>query len=157
MSSWLTGPDWPNNGEIDIIEGVHTDTNNQPTLHTSVGCKPQIGPEGESGARVGLEDSGWGNGYQGLGVRSRDANTFGAPFNAGGGGVYATKWTSDGIQVWFFPRTSIPEDIRDGMPEPGGWGRPQANFVGGCDYGAKFGNMRMVCVAYSVLLCLHKS
>src|ERR1700761_4239457 len=32
---WTVGPDWPNNGEIDIIEGVNTNTQNQMTLHTA--------------------------------------------------------------------------------------------------------------------------
>ena len=35
---WLVGPDWPNNGEIDIIEGVNTQVQDKSTLHTSSGC-----------------------------------------------------------------------------------------------------------------------
>jgi beta-glucanase (GH16 family) len=34
-SFWTLGPSWPNQGEIDIIEGVNFMTNNQATLHTS--------------------------------------------------------------------------------------------------------------------------
>lgn len=36
--SWTFGDDWPNQGEIDIIEGVNLQTKNDVTLHTSNGC-----------------------------------------------------------------------------------------------------------------------
>ena len=35
---WLVGPDWPNNGEIDIIENVDLNNFDQSTLHTNNGC-----------------------------------------------------------------------------------------------------------------------
>ena len=35
---WLLGPDWPSHGEIDIIEGVNTGTQNSVSLHTSANC-----------------------------------------------------------------------------------------------------------------------
>lgn len=35
---WTVGPNWPSNGEIDIIEGVNDQTGNDMTLHTSSGC-----------------------------------------------------------------------------------------------------------------------
>lgn len=31
---WTLGPDWPNNGEIDIIEGVNSELVNSMALHT---------------------------------------------------------------------------------------------------------------------------
>ena len=36
---WLVGTSWPNNGEIDIIEGVHVMTKNLTHLHTRAGCQ----------------------------------------------------------------------------------------------------------------------
>jgi len=56
-------------------------------------------------------------------------------------------WRDEGIKVWFFSRDRIPDDIVRGLPDPMGWGTPMASFVGGCDYGGKFGAMRMVGVA----------
>lgn len=38
FSSWMTGPNWPINGEIDIIEDVNSATVNGMTLHTDAGC-----------------------------------------------------------------------------------------------------------------------
>jgi hypothetical protein len=35
---WMVGENWPNNGEIDIMEGVNMYTTNQVTLHTNTGC-----------------------------------------------------------------------------------------------------------------------
>jgi beta-glucanase (GH16 family) len=36
---WTFGPNWPNSGEIDIIEGIWTMNRNAVTLHTKQGCK----------------------------------------------------------------------------------------------------------------------
>ena len=33
---WTLGPNWPYNGEIDIMEGVNLLTNNAATLHAYV-------------------------------------------------------------------------------------------------------------------------
>ncbi|CAO2656238.1 Nn.00g050410.m01.CDS01 [Neocucurbitaria sp. VM-36] len=35
---WLLGSDWPNSGEIDLVEGVNDYEHNAVTLHTSKGC-----------------------------------------------------------------------------------------------------------------------
>jgi len=58
---------------------------------------------------------------------------YGAPFNAGGGGVYALEWTDDYIQAFYFPRNSIPVDIQNGKPDPSTWGRPYAFFALGAN------------------------
>ena len=35
---WTLGDNWPNNGEIDVIEGVHGNMQNHMALHTAQGC-----------------------------------------------------------------------------------------------------------------------
>ena len=139
----MVGPNWPNQGEIDIYEGVHKAPTNQVTLHTSPGCNPGIGSGGETGSRGG-GDCGAGGGFNGCGISANNPVTYGSQFNANGGGVYATLWTDGGIKVWYFATRDIPANIRSGNPDPGTWGTPIANFGGGCDYNAKFRDLNIV-------------
>lgn len=34
IADWMFGPNWPNNGEVDIIEGVSRNTKNLMSAHT---------------------------------------------------------------------------------------------------------------------------
>lgn len=90
---WTVGPDWPANGEIDIVEGVNDYTNNQATLHTNPGCAlpNNVTMLGISGSLVGGTNCAAAQtGNEGCGVRANQTNSFGAPFNNNGGGVYAS-------------------------------------------------------------------
>ncbi|KAI8390125.1 1,3(4)-beta-glucanase [Blakeslea trispora] len=123
---------WPNEGEIDIMEGVHTDTLNQVTLHTTSGCNMAGVSRAQSGTTLtpncDVNAPGQGSNV-GCGVRAQGGNTFGPGLNNARGGVYATRWTNaNGIQTWFFPRNSIPGDITSGNPNPNAWGTPIASF-----------------------------
>jgi hypothetical protein len=82
----------------------------------------------------------------GCGVSATNSNTYGAGLNSINGGVYATQWTNDGgIQVWFFPRSSIPGDITSGNPNPYGWGTPIATFPFGSNCpSSMFANLQIV-------------
>lgn len=142
--SWMVGPNWPNQGELDIYEGVHLNTYNQATLHTSPGCVPSVGPGGETGRRVANADCGAGGGFNGCGVESTNPTSYGTAFNANGGGVYAALWTNSGIKVWYFASRDVPTNIRNGNPDPNSWGTPAANFGPGCDYGARFRDLSIV-------------
>ncbi|CAG5137553.1 uncharacterized protein ALTATR162_LOCUS146 [Alternaria atra] len=141
---WMVGPNWPHQGELDIYEGVHLNTNNQVTLHTSPGCIPSIGEGGETGRRNTNPDCGANGGFEGCGVLSDSPTSFGSAFNGEGGGVYATLWTSSGIKVWYFPSWNVPENIRSGGPNPDSWGTPVANFGNGCDFNERFRDMNII-------------
>ncbi|KAJ3497009.1 hypothetical protein NLG97_g2225 [Lecanicillium saksenae] len=139
---WTYGDDWPNSGEIDILEGVNTQTSNQVSLHTSQGC--EMSSFGASrGCTVVSKDCG---SQSGCSQTTSDNQNYGDGFNAIGGGVYAMEWTDYRIAVWFFPRSDIPSDIAAGEPHPILWDKPMASFSAGltCDIPKKFTNNRIV-------------
>ncbi|KAK4983989.1 hypothetical protein LTR66_008638 [Elasticomyces elasticus] len=143
---WTLGPDWPNNGEIDIIEGVNEQSTNAMTLHTGQGCtitnnNKFSGTLSTSNCDVNAAGQ---PANAGCSIVAKNSNTYGTGFNAIQGGVYATEWTGSVISVYFFPRGSIPSDISRGSPDPSGWGTPLAQFQGGCDISKKFKSQQIV-------------
>lgn len=142
---WMFGPDWPSSGEIDIIEGVNAQTKNSITLHTNPGCT--ISNQGSlASTKFASANCGASGTSAGCGQHTDDNQNYGDGFNAIGGGVYATEWTSDHIAVWFFPRSKIPQDIHSENPNPSNWGTPTARFAGGngCDIDSHFKNNQLV-------------
>jgi len=121
---WTVGPNWPSGGEIDIIEGVNKGTTDQSTLHTNAGCDMTKDTAQFSG-RWSTGKSCLGN--TGCGIQA-GGNSYGAPFNSAGGGVYAMEWTNGVIRMFYFPRGRSPADIRSANPNPNGWGLPYAAF-----------------------------
>jgi len=152
---WLVGPGWPNGGEIDIVEGINTNTMDQTTLHSNKGCDM-------SGESSDLFTGSWALGKdgmpstdcavgaphefnnQGCGIIATEGS-FGTPFNTQHGGVFVLEWTDDFIRTFFFPRSSIPTDITSGKPDPTSWGKPFAYFTLGqnCPH-AHFARLTMV-------------
>lgn len=136
---WTFGPDWPNSGEIDIIEGVNDQSSTAVTLHTGPGCTIT---NDDSDPTTVLKDADCnaGGGFTGCGQETFNPLNYGEGFNDIQGGIYAMEWTSDFIAVWFFTHDATPIDITDGRPDPGSWGLPMARFVGspGCDLDAIF-------------------
>ncbi|KAF2224318.1 concanavalin A-like lectin/glucanase domain-containing protein [Elsinoe ampelina] len=132
---WTVGPNWPNGGEIDIIEGVHNQDHNAMTLHTSEGCTINQNPLMTGSLATSncyIKAPGqWDN--QGCSVAAPSTNTYGKGLNQIQGGVYAVAWQKAQIRVWFFPRGAIPADISAANPKPANWGKPLSIFSGGCN------------------------
>ncbi|KAL8949147.1 MAG: hypothetical protein Q9222_004728 [Ikaeria aurantiellina] len=125
---WTTGPSWPSNGEIDIIEGVNLQPYNQMTMHTSGGC-----------SLVGSSCKG----NEGCAAKG---GAFGDGFNHNKGGTYAMEWTSDAIKIWFFSKGQEPKDILGESPDPTKWSNPISQFQGGsnCDIDSHFKDQNIV-------------
>ncbi len=123
---WTCGDNWPYNGEIDIIEQVHTSTTNQQTLHTNEGCSmdredPSLFSGSWSNTNCNVfETQNAGCGIEGL------SGSFGSAFDGNSGGVYAMEWTDSQIQVFFFNRTQVDKmpDLFSTSPNPASWGKP---------------------------------
>lgn len=128
---WMTGPSWPNNGEIDIIEGVNYQSTNAMTMHSNSGC-----------TMVNKICQG----FQGCGVQEGGPASFGDGFNSANGGVYAMEWTSTAINIWFFGRNNIPAGATGANPDPSSWGSALASFQGGsgCNIDDHFNNNNIV-------------
>ena len=114
---------WPNGGEIDILEGVNTQTNNHFAFHTSNGCtvsgQSQSGSLDTSNCYVYAAGQSFNAGCGGFAATSKG---YGNGMNAIGGGIYAMDWRKEGIRIWFFPKGSYPADIVAGKPAISGWG-----------------------------------
>jgi hypothetical protein len=107
---WSKGPQWPDNGEIDIIEGVNlmvcfshsptprcralsrTQEGNRYALHTVPGCsQPQgVWQTGVSGETDCSQPTG-------CFVSETSTDSYGEAFATAGGGVWATQFDVAGI------------------------------------------------------------
>ncbi|KAF5379325.1 hypothetical protein D9757_007612 [Collybiopsis confluens] len=139
---WSVGPNWPNNGEIDIIEGVNLNTVNQMTLHTSADCAIQSSLSNlvSINSTLGnLDCASSDSDNTGCAIMNTNPHSYGHGFNMLAGGVYAHEWTSNAIKIWFFSRNSIPSDITNKNPDPSSWGTPSAMFNNdACDIASHF-------------------
>lgn len=167
--SWTVGEGWPNNGEIDIIEGVNRNTQNAMALHTKDGCS--IDGQDLTGSvltRNCYVNAPGQSGNQGCSqiVRTKHntpfivllipmpqrantsqdsrTNSYGDGLNQGGGGVYAMEWNAAFIKVWYFPRGQIPADALGPNPEPYNWGTPAGHFQGNCNINNNFNSHRII-------------
>ncbi|KAL6251593.1 hypothetical protein RBB50_001803 [Rhinocladiella similis] len=144
---WMLGSDWPNNGEIDIVEGVNDQTANSMTLHTNSG--PIITDGAHFSGELVTADCDVNAPDQpknaGCSIGDSSNLTFGADFNSAGGGVFATEWTSQFIKIWFFPRGNFPDDIVSSSPNPSqNWGTPNSVFQGSFNIDDHFKDLQIV-------------
>ncbi|KAE8356403.1 putative endo-1,3(4)-beta-glucanase [Aspergillus coremiiformis] len=138
---WSVGPNWPYDGEIDIIEGVNKHEANKIVLHTSGSCA--LSGENEMTGTMTSSECGEASGTIGCVVQGKDG-TSGAPFNQQGGGIYAMEWTSKFIKIWYFARSEIPKSITEGKPDPTAFGTPMAHLQGTCDFHERFKSQKFI-------------
>ncbi|KAK8058678.1 hypothetical protein PG994_009126 [Apiospora phragmitis] len=142
---WLVDEtEWPKSGEIDVMEAVNkADNGNQMTLHTSDGCDMSVKRKmtGEVLHKDCFNET---NSNAGCGVQGNEAS-FGASYNAAGGGIMAMEWRNEGIRMWQFGRSSIPADITAKKPDPSSWGIAAADFPNtGCSMDSHFRNQSII-------------
>jgi len=147
-SLFTQGQQWPQQGEIDIIENVNLATDNRFSLH--VGSDNCVQPSSAASNQTGqistltgdisnctVEPATGGNTI-GCVVTETKTNSFGSGFASQGGGVFAMLWDTPGIAMWYFPRASVPSDIGGtASPDPTTWGKASAWYpASSCDPGA---------------------
>ena len=161
----MYGPNWPMNGEIDIIEGVNSQQSNSMALHTGPGCSiNNVENVTGAGNAVETERRGFsgsiitdncdvhapGQGTNvGCTITTSDSTTYGDGFNNDGGGVYAMEWTAEAISIFHFSRINIPSDLNSESPNPSLWGVPLAVFHG-CNFRDTIANQSLV---FDVTFC----
>ncbi len=155
---WTCGSNWPNNGEIDLIEYVNTDSVAATTLHTSDGCdQSSESTSSFSGYWSNTNGNPNDNCYvyapgqysnTGCSIISGKSSSVGSSFNNNGvnGGVYALEWDNTSqIRAWYFTRDSIPWDLASGQPNPDSWGTPYARFeIGSSCSASHFANHNII-------------
>jgi hypothetical protein len=125
--SWSFGPDWPNNGEIDIIEGVNEQNVNYMTIHVGAQCSVTAAGTGLL-QPFSTDCDASDNGNAGCSFHDTDTNSYGTGFNNNGGGIFAMEWTSSGVSIWRWYHGSAPGDVLADNPDPSNWGPPSANW-----------------------------
>ncbi|KDQ61523.1 glycoside hydrolase family 16 protein [Jaapia argillacea MUCL 33604] len=129
---WSVGPNWPQGGEFDVVEGVHNQATNQYTLHTSDGCTldtaVQAANEAFTGQVLGTECASSGGDNAGCGILDTDTTSYGHGFNIIDGGVFAHLWDETGVKMWHFTRADIPQDLTAQNPNPSSWPTPSASW-----------------------------
>ncbi|KAN0087656.1 glycoside hydrolase family 16 protein [Tylopilus felleus] len=140
---WTVGDNWPNQGEIDIVEGVNSKTPNTATLHTGSNCS-MPSSRYMTGRSNGQNCAAYETGNDGCGVDFSDPASFGPSFNHNGGGWYALERTVTDIKVFFWSRhaSSVPVQVESPheVIEPDTWGQPAAAWSNDkCDFPKHFG------------------
>ncbi|KAJ4415390.1 hypothetical protein N0V82_007385 [Gnomoniopsis sp. IMI 355080] len=148
-SLWTWADPWPTKGEIDIIEGVNSQTTNAMTLHTSATCQVTQGTQLSTSTFVtGTDCNAPGTGSTGCQQQGASTASYGAGFNEAGGGVYVMEWTSSAISMWFLSRSSIPSSLGGDTLDVSVLGTPLVQFVsnadaGGCDFDQRFADHKI--------------
>ncbi|KIJ15318.1 glycoside hydrolase family 16 protein [Paxillus involutus ATCC 200175] len=125
---WSYGPNWPYDGEIDIIEAINMMTYNQMAIHTTPGCT-HSGNVDQLGVTGSTTDCSL---VTGCVVTETSPNSYSSNFSDAGGGVWATQFDVSGIFIWFWSRPDVPPSISQANStssmDISQWGTPHANY-----------------------------
>lgn len=146
---WMSGDNWPFNGEVDIIEGANDKGPNLYSLHTGPGCAMPSANRVMKGLIKANDCNAFANGNVGCGVFGDSKRDFGPALNEAGGGFFATERTAHSIKMWFWSRQDkrVPADVRNGAARlnTASWGKPTAEFNSDmCPLGQKMGPNRII-------------
>ncbi|GAA5884531.1 hypothetical protein JCM16303_000014 [Sporobolomyces ruberrimus] len=145
---WSTGENWPQGGEIDIVEYVSHQTTNAFSVHTGEGC--WAGSSGYTGRAMlatqnALNCNAEATSAEGCGFRTKRRDTVGLGSNKNGGGLYVLEWSSAGIKAWMFERDQIPKDLASKTPNPSSWTTPDMYIsASSCDPSTYFSPQQFV-------------
>lgn len=150
---WTSATDWPSGGEIDIFEGVNQMTMNQMSLHTAPGCVHSNTSLQTSTLINSTDCSATANDNSGCTTTDPSLASYGAGFAADGGGMFVTEFATDGISIWFFNRSSIPDSLQGNAStvDTSKLGTPVANWASeGCDITEFFDPQQLI---FDITLC----
>ncbi|KAF9221541.1 glycoside hydrolase family 16 protein [Gyrodon lividus] len=154
-SVWTVGADWPNEGEIDIVEGVNSLMPNIASVHTGSNCRMSSPARNMTGQSTGTNCAAYETDNVGCGVQfTEDINdpiSFGPGFNTHQGGWYAFERTSTYMKIWFWSRNNyyVPDEVKfgptSGTIDTETWGIPAALWTDDfCDFSSHFGPHNIV-------------
>ncbi|WVQ77422.1 hypothetical protein IAR50_007108 [Cryptococcus sp. DSM 104548] len=151
--SYGEGATWPEQGEIDTIEGVNMGFSNRMALHTEDGCSIDASSSGYTGTVNDTSCYYSDNENSGCGVTDTDYNSYGSGFAENGGGAFVTELAEDGISIWFFERSAIPDAVTNANDsiDTSSLGTPSAYWGSStCDITTFFGDQSLV---FDITLC----
>ncbi|TRM56237.1 glycoside hydrolase family 16 protein [Schizophyllum amplum] len=123
---WFTGSNWPMDGEIDVIEGVHLYKQNTMSVHTGSGCNwPNYIINSLSkltATKPDVYSCDANSDYESCGGSQDSPSSFGKAFNDAGGGIFALELNDGGIAMHQWNVADVPQDIWENNPNPSGWG-----------------------------------
>ena len=140
---WSVGPNWPENGEIDFMEGVGYTSMGKNANLMSVHMNDTTYLTSSNDSYTGKMANNncmtnYGLGNTGCDFYDNNGNgpSWGPAFNNAGGGIWAALWGNNmGVRIWFWGRQSglIPSELSDPTSSPAKlnpskWGKPMANF-----------------------------
>jgi len=118
------GKQWPNGGEVDILEYVNDDVS-KTSFHTGESCRLSPGAVNKYGSMPDRNDMNYECKTQypeHLGCAPNKWMRSGESW-ARNPGVLAVERTADALRIFFLPEGRVPGDLLAGAPRPDSWDR----------------------------------